>query len=218
MDTLLGQYLNELDVPVADDTLDLLMRFVSLIVKWNRFRNLLATDTSRAAIVRHVVDCLAAVPYVEGAAIADIGSGAGLPGVVVACVRRHSHVYLIESRGRKSRFLTQAQVELGLGNVTVVPARVETWRPPAPLSAICCRAYGSLRQFYLDTAHLHHGACKLVALKGAPPSQELRDLELAAAADIVELTVPGMEHRHVVVIDCAKVAHAAAGKPGGNAP
>lgn len=172
-----------------------------LIGKWNRVVNLVGSGSPDAIVRAHLVDCLAAIPFIEGPRIADIGSGAGLPGLVIAIARPDYSIALIESRQRKCRFLRQAVIELGLANVTVAAVRIEQWRAPEALDAVTCRGYSALAKFYSDTVSLHRPGLRLYALKGAIDADELDAVPLAREALAVRrLSVPGWDHRHLVTL------------------
>ncbi|HJP35082.1 MAG TPA: 16S rRNA (guanine(527)-N(7))-methyltransferase RsmG [Gammaproteobacteria bacterium] len=206
MEELLRRYSAELRIRLDDAEVEALVKFAELIAKWNRITNLVASSLPAELIHRHIVDCLAVTPFLSGPRIVDVGSGAGLPGIVLAIMHPDSDVTLVESHQRKSRFLRQAAIELGLGNVTVVARRIEDWRAGQPVDCAVSRGYGSLSKFFDDTRALHRDGCRLVAMKGAEPTAEIVGLALAQAAVSVQLlTVPGWEHRHLVTIDCGKL-------------
>lgn len=172
-----------------------------LIEKWNRVVNLVGSGSIEAIVRAHIGDCLAAVPFIEGARLADIGSGAGLPGLVIAIARPQFSVALVESRQRKCRFLRQAVIELGLHNVTVIASRIEHWQAPHAMDALTCRGYSSLAKFFSDTRALHHPGLRLYAMKGAIGDDEIDAVASArAAVDVRRLQVPGWDHRHLVTI------------------
>jgi 16S rRNA (guanine527-N7)-methyltransferase len=186
--------------------LHLLARYCELVIKWNRVANLTgarrATDFAR----KFVVDALAVRPHVEGAQVVDLGSGAGLPGMVLAIVMPDTHFHLVEPRARRARFLEQARIELGLSNVAVHCVRIEDWQPAVPIDAIICQAVGSLAFMLEATAHLHGRRARILALKGLAPDAELAELGPAAeACGTIRLEVPGWAARHLVCIDCARL-------------
>tara|TARA_R110002096_G_scaffold108922_2_gene238363 strand:+ start:667 stop:1326 length:660 start_codon:yes stop_codon:yes gene_type:complete len=186
---------------LAPAQLTQLSAYGRLIEKWNRVVNLVGSGSIDAIVRAHLGDCLAAIPWIEGPRIADIGSGAGLPGLVIAIARPEYAVALVESRQRKCRFLRQAVIELGLANVTVFAARIEHWEAPREVDAVTCRGYSSLAKFFTDTRSLHRPGLRLYAMKGA-----IEDKEIAAVAvpresiEVRRLHVPGWDHRHLVTI------------------
>lgn len=204
MDPKLKPYLEaaELDLPGA--TIAALEAYAALIIKWDRITNLIGSDSSASGVFGHIGDCLMLVPHLDSIALADIGAGAGLPGLVVALTRPQCAVTLVEANARKARFLTQVKIELGLDNVTVAAERAQQWQAPSPLGQIVCRGYSSLAKFFSDTRHLHRRGLQLFAMKGVVPVEEIEELGLPSASiEIRKLATPGWDHRHLVVIDIA---------------
>ena len=162
---------------------------------------LVGSGSIDAMVRAHIGDCLAAVPFIEGPRLADIGSGAGLPGLVIAITRPQFSVALVESRQRKCRFLRQAVIELGLRNVAVFASRIKHWQAPHAMDAGTCRGYSSLAKFFSDTRALHHAGLRLYAMKGALGDDEIDAVAVARASlDVRRLEVPGWDHRHLVTI------------------
>ncbi len=184
----------------------LLAAYVELVFKWQRVMNLTAAHSRIDFASRHVADCLAVLPHVRGPFVVDAGSGNGLPGVVLAIAEPAWRVHLVDARQKRTRFLEQVRIELALPNLAVSCARLEAWTPPGPPDTVICRAYGSLERFIADSARLHHAGCRLLAMKGQPPDDELAALGPAAAAcSTVPLAVPGWTERHLVIVDCARL-------------
>lgn len=206
---ILEDYLQSsaLDVP-AEQTSSLL-NFCALILRWNRLTSLVQASTLEQLITSHVIDCLAAIDEICGPNIVDVGSGAGFPGIVFATVRPQWHFYLVETNQRRARFLTQAKIELDLDNVTVVNSRIENWKHKEPIHCFTSRAYSALAAFFEDCQDLatQHSNIrpKFVALKGRVEPEELTALKATDVASetilVKPLTVPGREHRHVVLFE-----------------
>lgn len=204
--TLIRDGARALGQSLDPDRVSLLARYCELVIKWNRVANLTgarrATDFAR----KFVVDALAVQPHVEGEQVADLGSGAGLPGMVLAIVMPGTHFHLVEPRARRARFLEQARIDLGLANVAVHCVRIEDWQPTVPVDAIICQAVGSLAFILAATAGLHGRRARILALKGQAPDAELAELGAAAeACETLRLEVPGWATRHLVRIDCARL-------------
>jgi len=183
----------------------LLGRYLRLLERWNRAFNLTAVRDPATMIPRHLLDCLAVLPWVQGERVLDVGSGAGLPGIPLAVSRRAWQFVLLDSNGKKTRFLTQAVAELGLTNVEVVKARTETHRTAAPYDTIISRAFASLEAFLDAVAHLCGPATRILAMKGAYPEAELDRIHhpWARLESVEPLAVPGLEGaRHLVVFTC----------------
>ncbi|MSR15272.1 MAG: 16S rRNA (guanine(527)-N(7))-methyltransferase RsmG [Gammaproteobacteria bacterium] len=181
---------------------DLLMHYTELVFKWNRIANLTGAKSSEDFIIRHIADCLTIVPYVVGTQVLDLGSGAGLPGIVLACVTPNKEITLVEPRGKRARFLEQVRIELALRNVEVAAVRLENWQPDRPVDTFICRAFGSLSEFLAATHAGQTLGCRLIAMKGRDPAPELAAIDSTAyRTEVQSLTVPGWESRHLVICD-----------------
>ena len=201
MEALIAAYVERLRLGVDARAVVQLGRFGELLVKWNRITNLIGDDSPATIVAEHIGDCLSVAPYIQAARIADIGSGAGFPGIVLAIVHPDMYVNLVESRRRKTRFLTQAVIELNLPNVAVCASRIEKWSPPESVDAAICRGYSDLEKFCKDTRHLHRRGFKLFAMKGQRPDDELAALPADLwCATVTPLTVPDRRHRHLVTL------------------
>lgn len=179
-----------------------LLDYGALLVKWNRVYNLTAIRRPEQIVTHHLLDSLAVAPYVAGPRVADIGTGAGLPGIPLALSRPDWSVALVESNHKKTTFLEQARIELGLSNVTVVTERVEGWQPAQGFSTVICRAFSDLGEFVRLAGHLCAADGHLLAMKGVYPFEEVAQLPAGWALEqVVPLTVPGLDaERHLVVI------------------
>lgn len=188
-----------------------LVDYVLLVRKWGRIANLTG-DTTPAVFAREqVADCLAVVPYAGHGRLLDIGSGNGLPGIVLAIVRPDLEVTLLEPRAKRARFLTQARIELGLGNVKVVEARVEAHHPALPYDTLIARAVAALPALLGSARHLLSPGARLLAMKGQLAPSELTLPGVAAmAVETHRLVVPGYAARHLVVVHGAGLAPATA--------
>lgn len=203
MQDLLRSGALEVGVELHDRQIAALLKYTELVAKWNRITNLVGADSLADFAKHHLLDCLAAVPFINGSQIVDVGSGAGLPGIVLSILRPGSTLALVESRQRKARFLRQVVIELALKNVSIAATRIQSWRAPQPADCIVCRGYSSLQKFYDDTRELHNPGCRLVAMRGLVSDQEIAALNIDGAVIAVQrLTVPGWDHRHLVTIEC----------------
>jgi 16S rRNA (guanine527-N7)-methyltransferase len=187
-----------------------LLAYLDLLEQWNRAYNLTAVRHRADMVTRHLLDSLAVLPWIPGGRLLDAGSGAGLPGVPLAIARPDLDVTLLDSAGKKIRFLEHLRRELGLRNVTPVQARLEDWAPAGPngtpfnrgpFDAIISRAFASLAAFAAAARHLA-GAARLLAMKGRYPAAELAELPDWLRVESVErLAVPGLqEERHLVIM------------------
>lgn len=187
------------------------LQYLALIQKWNKVHNLTAVREPETMLVRHLLDSLAVLPHIAGSRIADVGSGAGLPGIPLAIARPEWHVLLVESNHKKAVFLQQARIELGLENVEVMAERVEDIGPNKGLDTIISRAFSDLVDFVKLAGHLCEkggDGGRLVAMKGVYPHEELEQLPAEFVVEtILPITVPGLNAaRHLVIIKHAQVA------------
>jgi len=172
---------------------------IVLLAKWSGAYNLTAVRRPADMVTEHVLDALSIRPWLEGRRIADVGTGAGLPGLVLAVTEPGRRFTLVDSSSKKLRFVRQAVAELRLDNVEVVQARVQDYAPEAGFDTVVCRALAPLPRFVESSGHLITGHGKLLAQKGLSPDGELGALPPGWAATAEPLTVPGLaKARHVV--------------------
>lgn len=193
---ILGLELSELQVSC-------LLDYLRLFAKWNSAYNLSAVRRIDDMVPRHLLDSLSLVPYLEdGRRWIDVGSGGGLPGIPLAIVFPDKQLTLLDSNGKKTRFLFQIKTELQLENLEVVQSRVEDFRPVQPFDAVFSRAFASLPEFLTGCAHLVTPTGRFYAMKGQYPEDELREVEKPFNVEhCSSLRVPGeTAARHLVVI------------------
>jgi 16S rRNA (guanine527-N7)-methyltransferase len=178
-----------------------LLRYLGELVIWNKAYNLTAVREPAEMVTRHLLDSLVVLPHVEGRTV-DVGSGAGLPGIPLALANPALHVTLLDSNGKKARFLRHAQRTLPLGNVEVVEARAEAFQPAARFDTIVTRAFGSLREFLEQTGALGADRGRWLAMKGKLDLKELADVPPGFRVEQeIQLKVPGLdEERHLVIV------------------
>ncbi|MGH8398082.1 MAG: 16S rRNA (guanine(527)-N(7))-methyltransferase RsmG [Gammaproteobacteria bacterium] len=197
---LLAPGLIQLGVELPDDGAVKLLTFIELLVKWNAAYNLTAVREPTEMVSKHLLDSLTLAPYLHGKSILDVGTGAGLPGIPLAIALPDRHFTLLDSNGKKTRFLTHAATALGLKNVDVVQVRAEDYRPKEPFDTVTSRAFASLADFLELTVHLCTPGGYWLAMKGEPPDDELR--ALPAGFRLVALHpvhVPGLDAQRCVV-------------------
>lgn len=194
--------LDALGVSVDAAAQDKLLAYLALLEKWNRVYNLTAIREPDRMLSHHVLDSLAVVPHIGGGAIADVGSGAGLPGIPLALARSDWAITLIESNHKKSAFLKQAAIELALANVDVREERVENVEPAASYDVVISRAFSDLAEFATLTGRLCARNGVLVAMKGVYPYEELAAVPGSYRVEkVVPLKVPGLSaERHLVIL------------------
>lgn len=153
-----------------------IINYIKMLAKWNRAFNLTAVRDPRAMLVVHVLDSLSVATFIEGKHALDVGSGAGLPGLILAIYDPSVNWVLLDSNGKKTRFLLQAAAELGLANVQVEQARIESFQSDHPFDTIISRAFSDLNDFIDKTNHLKNKNTAILAMKGLYPKEELTTL------------------------------------------
>ncbi|MFC7302195.1 16S rRNA (guanine(527)-N(7))-methyltransferase RsmG [Cognatiluteimonas weifangensis] len=197
-----------------------LLAYLALLLRWNRAYNLTAIRDPHEMVGKHLLDSLAMHASVDaiaaaGGSLADLGAGAGLPGIPLAIVKPGLQVTLVEANGKKARFLREAVRTLPLPNARVVEARIEAIDATASFDAITARALASLPQLLALGGHLLKPGGVLLALKGAVPDAEIAALPPGWRLQAVRpLTVPGLAaERHLVVV--GRAPDTSSGVPGG---
>ena len=188
-----------LDTALATPLLD----YVALLARWNATYNLTAIRDPREMIGKHLLDSLAMQPFVRGlGTLADLGTGPGLPGIPLAIATPSLHVTLVESNGKKARFLREAVRKLGLANVDVAESRIEAYRPGTTFDAITARALATLPLILELGGHLPGPGGRLLAMKGVLPADEIAALPAGWRLGAVHvLRVPGLDaERHLVEV------------------
>jgi len=179
-----------------------LLAYLALLDRWNRTYNLTAVRDPADMVARHLLDSLAMLPFVGDGALADLGTGPGLPGIPLAIARPQLQVTLVESNGKKARFLREAVRTLQLRNARVAESRIESLDEPAAYDAITARALATLPLIVELGGSLLKPAGRLLAMKGARPDEEIAALPDGWRVDGVQrLVVPGLAaERHLVVV------------------
>lgn len=205
--TQLADGIAALGLALPQETVNRLLAFGELLLKWNKVYNLTAIRGPQELITHHLLDSLAVLPHLTTVnRLADIGSGGGLPGVVLAIVRPGLVVSSIETVGKKASFQQQAKIELGLGNFTVLNKRVEQVQPDAlpggAAEGVISRAFSSLADFVSLSGHLVTEGGALYAMKGVNPADEIAALPAGwAVTETHALVVPRLgAERHLLVI------------------
>lgn len=198
---------DELQLALSDRQIGQLLDYLALLSKWNAVYNLTAVRDPQQMLIQHVLDCLAALPAFEGARnVLDVGAGGGLPGMVLAIWARECQpgmrVSMIDTVHKKTAFLTQAKSELGLDNVSVHTARVETLQVDQLFDVITSRAFAELKDFVTWSRHLLAEEGRFIAMKGVEPVDEISRLPAGwHVHELRPLHVPGLQaQRHLVFI------------------
>jgi 16S rRNA (guanine527-N7)-methyltransferase len=204
LSAVLGEGIAAMRLDVSPAQQDKLMNYLALMFKWNAVYNLTSLRDPMQMVTHHLLDSLAAVPAFAAAQnVLDVGSGGGLPGIVLAIVRPDMKVSMIDTVHKKTAFLTQVKAELGLANVTVYTARVEQLQVSDKFDVITSRAFADLSDFVNWSSHLLADGGRYIALKGVAPKDEQERLPEEWKVDKVEpLDVPRLgAERHLVFIE-----------------
>lgn len=180
--------------------------YLDLLEKWNRVYNLTAIRMRREMAPLHVEDALAVLPWLPdrpGLRVLDVGSGGGVPGIPLAIARPAAHFTLIDSNGKKTTFLAQAAIELGLANVRVATGRVEGFAPDARFDVVIARAFSDLATLAAVGIPLLADHGSVLAMKGVLPTAEIASLPgTVTVVATPALDVPGVDaERHLVIME-----------------
>jgi 16S rRNA (guanine527-N7)-methyltransferase len=204
LSAVLGEGIAAMGLDVSPAQQDKLMNYLALMFKWNAVYNLTSLRDPMQMVTHHLLDSLAAVPAFAGARnVLDVGSGGGLPGIVLAIVRPDMKVSMIDTVHKKTAFLTQVKAELGLANVTVYTARVEQLQVSDKFDVITSRAFADLSDFVNWSSHLLADGGRYIALKGVAPKDEQERLPAEwKVAKVEPLDVPRLgAERHLIFIE-----------------
>ncbi len=198
----LDRGLAALGLPLSAAQVEMLLAYVALLARWNAAYNLTAVRDPAEMVPRHLLDSLAIRPWVRGPRLLDVGTGPGLPGIPLAIADPDLQVVLLDANGKKVRFCRQAVVELGLGNVEVVQARVEAYRPAAAFATVTARAVADLPSLLAVVSHLVGPDSTLLAMKGTLPAAEVEVLrKKGLAVTVNRLRVPDVDgERHLIEV------------------
>ena len=198
----LRQGLGELGLFATDQQLNLLLRYLLLLDKWNASFNLSGVVEINSMVSRHLLDSLAINVHLQGSVFVDIGSGAGLPGIPLAILNPENHFILVDSNGKKTRFLFQAKTELGLANIDVENCRIEHYQSTQQIDMVMCRAFSALGDVVSKSQHLLEKEGKFLAMKGRYPEEEIAALpNCFEISKTTKLQIPGNDsERHLIEI------------------
>ena len=188
------------EAKVAGKLVAKLSRFVDALLKWNKTFNLTAIRERDQIISLHILDSLSVCPYIKGSSIIDVGSGGGFPGIPLALCFPDKQFTLLDSNGKKTRFLQQMVIELGLKNCTIVQARVEDYQ--GSFDQVCNRAFASIINICEGCGHLLKQDGEILAMKGRLETEDLKALPAGFELKVVhDLDVASIEaDRHLVVM------------------
>ncbi len=198
----LQQLITQSDLDISSEHQEQLVSLVELLHKWNKAFNLTSVRNPSDMLVKHIMDSVVVSPHLEGKRFIDVGTGPGLPGLPLAILNPDKEFFLLDSLGKRIRFIKQAAHALGLKNVTTVQSRVEEFHDEQGFDGVISRAFASLDDMLDWCHHLPHSQGKFYALKGVIPDAELAHLKPELVLDDIHtLVVPELEgERHLVVI------------------
>lgn len=191
-----------LGLTLTNQQVDLLLAYLELLCKWNKAYNLTAVRNPDEMLSRHLLDSLSVVPYITADKVLDVGTGPGLPGIPLAICYPEKQFTLLDSNGKKTRFLTQCKLELGLPNITIVHGRAEQHQPTEGYHQIVSRAFSALSNIIEWCEHLLTQEGHFVAMKGIFPEEEIAAMpEPFSVIESHQLDVPGCDgQRHLVIV------------------
>lgn len=190
----------KLGLKLDEHTQTQLLAYVDLLFKWNKVYNLTAIRDKSEMVSHHLLDSLAVVPHLWPGRWLDVGSGGGMPGLVLAIVKPDWQFTLLDSNTKKTGFVQQAVIEIGLKNVSVHSGRVEEWHPEYRFDGIISRAFAELGDFLAVSQHLIAPKGRWAAMKGQPEPELAGITKGFEIENIVSLKVPGIEAARSLVI------------------
>ena len=198
--------LDQLDVSYGEQAINKLASYLNLLDEWNKTHNLTAVDNIDEMLSIHIFDCASIMPYIKGSSLLDVGSGAGLPGMVLAILSPALDVTSVETRGKKAQFQMFAANKLALKYFTVENLRIEDYEPSERFAMVTSRAYSSLEKFVEGSKQTLAENGRWLAMKGQIPHEELKLIKkMGLKFDTFALKVPDLDaQRNLIVIDAPK--------------
>ncbi len=197
---ILGTGLSELGLDLDGEATAKLLAYLALLRKWNKVYNLTAIRDEEAMVSHHLLDSLAVLPYLWEGRWLDVGCGGGVPGLVLAIAKPSWDFTLLDSNTKKTSFVQQAAIELGLKNVSVHSGRVERWEPQYKFDGIISRAFAELGEFLQLTRHLLALDGRWAAMKGLPETEMGAIPQDCEIESVIRLHVPGLNAARSLVI------------------
>lgn len=195
--------LSEANIQANDQQIDQWIAYVNLLDKWNKAYNLTSVRNPIDMLSKHIVDSLLITPHLKGNRMIDVGTGPGLPGIVLAIFFPEKQFVLLDSLGKRIRFLTETVHQLKLTNVQIIQSRVELYQPESLFDGIISRAFASLNDMVEWCHHLISSQGAFYAMKGILPTDEIETIrgDYFFVSDIIELKLPGSDvERHLIKI------------------
>ncbi|MEF1216931.1 16S rRNA (guanine(527)-N(7))-methyltransferase RsmG [Photobacterium damselae] len=198
----LAQLISQTDLQVTEQQLGQLVGYVELLNKWNKAYNLTSVRDPNEMLVKHIMDSIVVSEYLKGDHYIDVGTGPGLPGIPLAIMCPEKSFTLLDSLGKRIRFIRQVIFELKITNVTPVQSRVEEFQPEEGFDGVLSRAFASMTDMVTWCHHLPKANGNFLALKGQFSEQEVAELpDWCTVNEVNSLRVPELDgERHLVVL------------------
>lgn len=198
----LSALLKSANISLTDRQKQQLVGYVDMLHKWNKAYNLTSVRDPEQMLIRHILDSIVVAPHLSGSRFIDVGTGPGLPGVPLSIVLPDAHFTLLDSLGKRVRFLKQVQHELKLENISPVQSRVEEYPAEPPFDGVISRAFASIHDMVSWCHHLPGQQGRFYALKGILQQDEISALPAGFSVEnVVPLHVPQLDgERHLVII------------------
>ncbi len=201
----LNNGLNQMGLELSQPQQRKLLDYLALLMKWNKAYNLTAIRDPQEMVSRQLLDSLSILPLVRGKQILDVGTGAGLPGIPLAVCMPDASFTLLDSNGKKTRFVQQAKMELGLDNVEIYQGRVESFEATNSFDTITTRAFAALPKIVELAQALLAEDGILLAMKGAIPTEEMALVrEGGNVMEVIRLQTAASRERHAIIIRASK--------------
>ena len=200
----LQKMLAQTELKVTDSQQNKLVQLVGLLDKWNKAYNLTSVRDPKQMLIKHIMDSIVVSPHLQGKRLIDVGTGPGLPGLPLAILNPDKHFVLLDSLGKRLRFIRQAVLALGLKNVEFVQSRVEEYQPEEKFDVVLSRAFASLEDMLFWCKHLPNEKGHFLALKGQFSEQDVAQLDdKFEFIESITLHVPNLEgERCLVKVKC----------------
>ena len=195
----IAEKLKLISLDCTDSQIELFNNYINLLDKWNKAYNLSAIRNINEMLDRHLIDSLSIAQFIQGKRFIDVGTGPGLPGIPLAILYPDRHFSLLDSNGKKTRFLMQAKMELGLKNIEVYNERVEKLEVDMPFDAVISRAFASLEDMIQGADHLCAENGHFYAMKGLYPELELQAITKPYKVQAIRWE-GNQPERHLVII------------------
>lgn len=198
---ILAQGIQLLGLNLSTQIQNQLIQFIKILHKWNKAYNLTSVREPQEMVTRHILDSLTLVPYLKGQRIIDVGTGGGFPGIPLALAFPEQQFVLLDSNGKKIRFLIQAIADMKLNNVEAMQSRVEDYEPKQCFDTVVVRAFATIDDIIAKTSHLCCPNGQILMMKGAYPTEELAAIaKNVSEIQVYPLEIPGLkEERHLVI-------------------